>query len=126
MKKGVAGLIGIVMAISGCQSYSPYHQQVSKLRSHFNEINRILGLNSGETPHFYDSVKEGGPVKVFVESKDNIKVIIYQDADKDGIYESRNTFEIPKKMDLKILPPLQKNNEREYSPKKKEVSKKYI
>jgi len=124
MKKlvsGVAGLVGIVFGFAGIGCQSTIHEEVMKIRHHSNEIRKIIGAKPGENSQLFE-LKKGEIYNAIVFGKDVTKSIVYFDLNKDGRYDGKSTVTIPKKLDMKVLPPSKPDLEKyknDYLPKKK-------
>jgi hypothetical protein len=127
MKKLVAGLAGIVIVGVGCATMTsyPYNDLVGKLRYHYSEINKLAEAKPGESCTFIDAAKPGEPVSLIVDGKEGKRIIIFYDRDKDGSYEAKSTIQVPNKLDLQVIPPIQKNpgieKEKKYVPLDKKM-----
>ena len=118
MKKlvgGLAGLVGIVFGFAGLGCQATIHEEAMKIKYHSNEIRKIIGAKPGEDYQLFE-LKKGEPYSAIVWGKDGTKSIVYFDLKKDGEYDHKRTFEIPKKLDLKVLP-LPKPELKKYEPK---------
>jgi hypothetical protein len=121
MKKLAAGLAGIVIGAIGCATVTtyPYNDVVGKLRYHYGEIKQLAEAKPEESCTFVDAANKGDPVSVIIDGKEGRRIIIFNDMDKDGNYETRNTLTIPNKLEMQVIPPAPKNPDTEK--KKKSV-----
>lgn len=104
MKKLVCGLVGVVLGFAGIDCKSTINEEANNIKYHSNEIRKIIKADPNEDISIFGFEKDV-PYSILVLGEDAIKSTIYFDLNKDGKYDFKREFEIPKKLDIWIIPP---------------------